>query len=279
MTEKPVMNASSNGVPVVEKPLIALEQFGDETDSSDVPYVGKYSDGTWGPTGLYCGRIKETRLLSVLRGAVRPSRLARIENVLLNRCKRVHCLFENLSDPANGAACLRTIESFGLSSASAVERYETFRVSDGITKSAHKWINVSRYRHCLDAVRDLKSNGYTLVATALDDDSVPLESVDFSGMNKIALMFGNEERGLSKALRQEADVKVAIEMKGFTESFNISVSCALMLMHLRHKGIIQPDLNDDEITEFYNKWLLLSTKKTMTLLKRHNLEDEVPEYL
>ncbi len=279
MGEKQVVKAVGNGAPVVDKPLISIDEFGDETDTSEAPFVGKNPDGTWGPTGLYCGRIKESRLLSVLRASVRPSRLARIENVLLNRCKRVHCLFENLSDPANGAACLRTIESFGLSSASAVERYETFRVSDGITKSAHKWINMSKYGHCLDAVRDLKAKGYTLVATALDPDSVPLESVDFNSMNKIALMFGNEERGLSKALRSEADVKVAIEMKGFTESFNISVSCALILMHLRHKGIIQPDLNNEEMTEFYTKWLLFSTKKTMTLLRRHKLQDEVPEYL
>lgn len=236
-------------------------------------------DQTWGPTGIYGSRIPESKLLSVLRAGVRPQRLVRIEQVLAGRCKRVQCLFENLSDPANGAACLRTMEGFGLSDAHAVESYETFRMADSITKSAHKWMNVGRYRHCLDAVSHLKAQGFTLVATCLDEDSVPLDSLDFAPMERICLMFGNEERGLSRALRNEAHHKVKIEMCGFSESFNISVSCALLMMHLRHKGVIKPDLDDEEITKLYTKWLIISAKKGITLLKRHNLQDQVSDYI
>lgn len=102
------------------------------------PPVGKRPDGTWGPLGLYGGRVKETKLISVLRDVVKPSRLKRVEEVLMARSQRVQCLFENLSDPANGAACLRTMEGFGLLEAHAVESYEPFRVSGGITMNADK---------------------------------------------------------------------------------------------------------------------------------------------
>lgn len=95
-------------------------------------------DGTWGPTGLYGGRLKETKLLTALRLAVKPSRLKRVEQVLKNRCQRVQCLFENLNDPANGAACLRTMEGFGVLVAHAVEAYEPFHVTGGITMHADK---------------------------------------------------------------------------------------------------------------------------------------------
>ena len=105
---------------------------------AEQPFVGKLPDGTWGPTGLYGGRVKETKLLEALRSAVKASRLKRVEEVLAARCQRVQCLFENLCDPANGAACLRTMEAFGLLVAHAVESYEPFKVPGGITMNADK---------------------------------------------------------------------------------------------------------------------------------------------
>lgn len=241
--------------------------------------IGKLADKTWGPTGLYGSRIAETKLLTLLRSTVKPQRLLRIENILQERSKRVQCLFENLSDPANGAACLRTMEAFGLTDAHVVEAYEPFQVSGGITMSAEKWMTVSKFRHCMDAVDYLKKDGCTIVATCLDDDAVPLEQLDFKSMEKVCIMFGNEERGLSKALRSQAHHKVYIPMTGFSQSFNISVSCAIMLTHMRHLELIEPDLTDEEITKMYKKWLLMSTKKAVTLLKRHDLLDEADDYL
>lgn len=102
------------------------------------PSVRKFDDGSWGPTGMYGSRVKETVLLTTLRNVVKPSRLKRIEEVLSARSKRVQCLFENLYDPANGAACLRTMEAFGVLNAHAVESYEPFKVSGGITMNADK---------------------------------------------------------------------------------------------------------------------------------------------
>lgn len=52
-----------------------------------------------------------------------------------------------------------------------------------------------------------------------------------------------------------------------------------MLMYLRNKGVMIPDLDDTELANLYEKWLIFSTKKTLTLLKRHNLEDDVKHYM
>lgn len=107
-------------------------------EKRDPPKVSKNDDGTWGPTGLYGGRVKETPLLRALRDTIKSTRLERVEKVLQARCQRVQCLFENLCDPANGAACLRTMEGLGLLEAHAVESYEPFRVQGGITINADK---------------------------------------------------------------------------------------------------------------------------------------------
>lgn len=140
-------------------------------------------------------------------------------------------------------------------------------------------MSVQKYRHCLDAATALKQRGFTLVATCLDEDAVPLNAVDFTAMEKICVMFGNEERGLSFALRQAADVKVYIPMSGFSQSFNISVSCAITLYHLGQAGVIVPDLSDEEIAHYYLKWLIMSTKRSATLLKKHNFEQTATDYI
>lgn len=142
-----------------------------------------------------------------------------------------------------------------------------------------KWMIVEKYRHCLDASTALKEKGFTVVATCLDDDAVPISDVDFGSFEKICVMFGNEERGLSWALRNEADVKVYIPMSGFSQSFNISVTCAMTLFHLREKGVIVPDIDDEQMNKLYLRWLLMSTKRSASLLKKHNYEHLAPDFV
>jgi tRNA (guanosine-2'-O-)-methyltransferase len=178
-------------------------------------------DGSFGPHGIYGKRVPRSDLLDLFRCAVKPARLSRIEEVLMQRCKRVTVCLENLVDPANGSACVRTCEAFGLSEIHVIESYEPFRTTTGITMNADKWITTHRYRHFADAVQNLHASGFTLVATCLDSDAVPVQDIDFSSMPKVALLFGNEERGLSGAMREIADVKACIPMVGFSQSLNI----------------------------------------------------------
>lgn len=140
-------------------------------------------------------------------------------------------------------------------------------------------MHVQKYKHCADAVTNLKKDGFTLIATCLDKDAVPILDIDYTKMDKICVMFGNEERGLSWALRDAADVKVYIPMVGFSQSFNISVSCAMTLFHLRERGLIKPDLDDAFLNEMYLRWLLLSTKRASTIVKKHKLEGQVPDFV
>jgi hypothetical protein len=85
--------------------------------------------GTFGPTGLYGGRIARTNLLDLFRNAIKPARLSRIEYVLLNRTDGVTCLLENLGDAGNTSACVRTADAMGLAELHVVESFEKFRTT------------------------------------------------------------------------------------------------------------------------------------------------------
>jgi len=111
-----------------------------------------------------------------------------------------------------------------------------------------------------------------LVAACLDDDAIPMEEVDFKSLDRVCIVFGNEERGLSDALREQADIKAYIPQLGMVQSFNISVSCAIFLQHLRAEGKIKPDLHHDQIAALYKQWVVRSNKRSVTLIKKHDLD-------
>lgn len=184
-------------------------------------------------------RVPRTALLDLFRNAIKPARIARIEQVLLKRCTRVTVLLENLIDPANGSACIRTCEGLGLNAIHIVESYEPFRTSVGITRNSDKWITTHRYNNVDEASQHLKSSGFTLVATCLDEDAVPIDQIDFASMDKIAIMLGNEERGLSGALRECADVKACIPMAGMSQSLNICKSLFVCLLSISSSASVR----------------------------------------
>lgn len=167
-------------------------------------------DGSFGPTGLYGARIPRSDVLDLLRSAIKPNRIYRIEDVLAKRTSRVTVILENLVDAANASACTRTCEALGLSSMSVIDSYEPFRTTQGITMNADKWLDIRKYNHYMDAVEKVKADGYSIVATCLDADAVAIEEVDFQSLGKVCIVVGNEQRGVSFGLKEKADMKVYV---------------------------------------------------------------------
>lgn len=86
----------------------------------------------------------------------------------------------------------------------------------------------------------------------------------------------SERRGVSALAAQHADICAAIPMKGFSQSFNISVAVALFLAQLRLAGKMEGDLGPSELKELYTRWLILSNKSPKAVLERRGLLGEVP---
>jgi tRNA (guanosine-2'-O-)-methyltransferase len=202
-------------------------------------------------------------VIATLGPLVTEERRGKIDAVLEQRLSGLTVVLENLHDPHNGAAALRSIEGFGLSELHVVEAAEPFRFSPAVSQGCEKWIAIWRWKtfgECADA---LHARGFTLHAALPPSESVesvPLAALDVG--RKTALVFGNEHAGLTGAAQAACDGRFAIPMPGFTRSFNLSVSVAISVhdcaarrrVHFGGRG----DLAESELTRLRARWLALS---------------------
>jgi len=155
------------------------------------------------------------------------ARRQRFEEVLAHRTHWVTVVTEDLFDPHNISAVLRSCDCFGIQSAHIIEENNPYRTSPGVSKGAWKWLDLHRHTSTTHALRKLKDRGYAICCTTPHTDDTTPEELPID--RPVALVFGSEGPGISEAAKAEADYFVRIPMYGFTESFNISVAAALTL--------------------------------------------------
>ncbi len=188
-------------------------------------------------------------------------RLARIEQVLARRQSDLTVVLENVHDPHNVSAVLRSCDAVGVLAIHTVYTLEeppTEAFARTTSASAAKWIEVEQHGSIAACYQTLRHRGMTIVATAVHTGSVDLYEHDLSAPT--ALVFGNERRGISDEAAELADQLLAIPMMGMVQSLNISVACAVVLYEaLRQRrangGYDRPRLAGQEMTERRNDWL------------------------
>lgn len=214
-------------------------------------------------------------LIEYLSGFVTPERWKLFENVLENRTKYLTIALEDIYQPQNASAVLRSCDCFGIQNVHVIENRNEFNVDREVAMGASKWLNLYKYnrsdQNSLEAITKLKEEGYRIVATTPHEGDLNLEEFDLT-KGKAALIFGTELTGITDIVKQEADEFVKIPMYGFTESFNISVSAALCLHHLTHKLRYNSDidwkLNEAEKQEIMLEWLRRTIKSSSLLEER-----------
>ncbi|MCC7265645.1 MAG: RNA methyltransferase [Candidatus Latescibacteria bacterium] len=195
-----------------------------------------------------------------LGGFLGAERRARIEEVLAQRTRRLTVVLEDIFQPHNASAVLRSCECFGLQDVHIVEERYRYRVNPEVAMGAGHWLDIHRYRdpaghntgRCLEV---LQGAGYTLVAATPNEYDCLLDELRLQG--RMAVLLGTEEEGLSEQALRAAQVRVKIPMYGFTRSFNLSVSAALILRELsRQLRAGAPDwgLSEAEKLELRLKW-------------------------
>lgn len=203
----------------------------------------------------------EARLAAMLL----PRRLARMNEVLSWRSRRLTVLFEDVYHPHNASAVLRSAECFGVQDVHVVENEHRFRPSKDVVRGAGRWVTLHRHTTLAGALAALREAGYRVAATSVDPGSQPLDAVDVSA--PLALCFGTEQTGLSAEALARADLHVHVPMIGFTESLNVSVTAALCLhelsARLRERDGWQ--LAPAERDELRLIWLMQEGQKTRAL--------------
>lgn len=197
-------------------------------------------------------------------------RIARVEAVLDARLTSVTVALEDLYDPHNGAATLRSIEALGLQDVHAIEPTYRFSAHKGITRGCDRWLDLHRWRDVGSCVAALKGDGFRVYATA-PDAAVDVEDIDVS--TPVAVLFGNEHEGVSGGADAACDGTVAIRMHGFTESFNLSVSVALVTGRLAarrraHLGA-SGDLPAARRAHLRARWFGLRIRGAIGVIQRH----------
>src|SRR5499427_4932341 len=148
-------------------------------------------------------------------------RRARIDAAVAARLGGLRVVIENLHDPHNGAAVLRSAEAFGIQRVEVIESTEPFRYSSTVTQGCEKWLDVTRHKTLDAAVAALRRDGFVIYA-AVPGAEASVEDLNFS--RPAAVMVGNEHDGLTAAAIDAADRAFSIPMAGLTASLNLSVA-------------------------------------------------------
>jgi tRNA (guanosine-2'-O-)-methyltransferase len=222
-------------------------------------------------------------LAAYLADFVSPERRARMDVVLSERTRYITVAVEDIYQPHNASAVLRTCDAFGIQDVHIIENRNQYRINPGVELGTAQWLTLHRYRdgdtNTEKAVADLRRNGYRIVATSPHTDQQSLEGINLSS-GPLALLFGNEMDGLSDTALSLADEYLAIPMVGFVESFNISVSAAIVLYELTgmlRRSKVAYHLSVGERDKLRLEWLRRSISRVDALEREYHEHHCGPE--
>lgn len=180
------------------------------------------------------------RVIEILRPFIAEERFEFIERVVENRIRTLTAAVEGVADPHNTAAVIRTAEAFGMQTVHIIENDAPFMSTRRVTRGTHKWIDFAVWKEpnsFVEAVRGENKKIYVADARAT------LSVYDIDCESPTALVFGNERKGISDKMRALSDGAFFIPMKGFAESFNVSVAAAISIQSMcRNKsGDLSPN--------------------------------------
>ena len=173
----------------------------------------------------------------------------------------------------NTSAVIRSCDVFGIQEVNIIEEVNTKRIDREIAMGAQKWVDLNRYNTVNQCIKDLKINGYQIVATTPHAEDCDL--IDFDISKKSCFFFGRETEGLSQQVLDEADCFLKIPMFGFTESLNISVSAAIILQHVTSKlrnSDIPWQLKEEERIAKRFDWIEKTIKNYDAIVERFKSE-------
>ncbi|MFT3844583.1 MAG: RNA methyltransferase [Lacibacter sp.] len=195
-----------------------------------------------------------------------PERKERLLSVLNKRQPDLTVVLENVFDPHNISAVMRTCDAVGIQEiyvlTNKIPRHKKWGARS--SSSAAKWLTVHQYsdaEECFRAVRKKYSKIYT---THLSSDAVSLYEINFT--QSVALVFGNEHAGVSEEIRALADGNFLIPQMGIIQSLNISVACAVSIYEaLRQKTLAghyqKQRLDNPTYHQLLNEWGFLADEQ------------------
>jgi tRNA (guanosine-2'-O-)-methyltransferase len=185
-----------------------------------------------------------------------PERQKRLISVLNKRQNDLTVVLENVFDPHNVSAVMRTCDAVGIQDIYVLNSKIPLRKKWGArsSSSAAKWLNIHQFTEMEACFSHLRQRYSRILTTHLSTDAIDLYDIDFTG--SIALVFGNEHSGVSDEIRDLADGNFVIPQVGIIQSLNISVACAISLYEAQRQKRKAGHYDNRKLPESESKSLL-----------------------
>lgn len=225
--------------------------------------------------------MKESQKINeILSPLVVEQRRERIERVLHHRTSSLTLVLEDLRNPHNISAAMRSADAFGITDIHLIG--DAIELSSGISLGTERWMRMHRHTTAQNALDALRDDGFAIVALQPEEDTrignakkLPITELPFE--DRLALVFGNEHKGLSEILANAAMYHAFIPMYGFVESLNVSVACALTLfcstIAATRPERRSPELTPEEKEQLRANWLQQSVRGAETILRELSLRE------
>jgi tRNA (guanosine-2'-O-)-methyltransferase len=158
-----------------------------------------------------------------------PERIEKLKAVLQLRQPDLTVVLENVFDPHNLAAVMRTCDAVGIREVFAITDRIPERKNWGYrsSRSANKWVQLHAFTEREPCMAQVRSRYGQVLGSCLTEDAIDLYQADLTG--SLALVFGNEKYGISDEMKKACDGFFRIPMLGMIPSLNISVACGITL--------------------------------------------------
>ena len=190
---------------------------------------------------------------------VTPERKNKITAVLNKRQPDITLVFENVHDPHNIAAVMRTCDAGGVQDTYILntKTRQAKRFGKKSSASAAGWLTIHHFESVEECFKTVKSRYEKIFATHLGEQAYSLYELDLT--TSIALVFGNEHSGVSEEALQYCDGNFIIPQVGMVQSLNISVACAVTLYEAfrqrsRNGFYERPRLPEEQYRELADQW-------------------------
>jgi tRNA (guanosine-2'-O-)-methyltransferase len=178
-----------------------------------------------------------------------PEREERLRNVLHKRQPDLTVVLENVFDPHNISAVMRTCDAVGIQDIyvlnTKISKHKKWGTRS--SSSAAKWLTIHEHSEASVCFAELRMKFPLILTTHLSSSAVSLYDIDFT--NPVALIFGNEHDGVSEEIRMLADGNFVIPQVGMIQSLNISVACAVSLYEAFRQKQAASHYNEIKLTE------------------------------
>lgn len=220
------------------------------------------------------GRQKE--VIDYLSTFITQHKLDLIDKVLSLRTNFVTIALEDIYQPHNASAVIRSADCYGIQEVHIIEGRNKYDVNPQVLQGSSKWVDIIKHNDPENSTqacfKELRNKGYKLVGTTPHEQGVSLN--EFKIDQPVALVFGTEETGLSDYAMDNVDEYLTIPMHGFTESFNLSVSAAICLYQITtdlHNSDFNWQLTEEEKENIRLSWYKKVVRRSDDVIEKYLL--------